>query len=1052
MKHLRGVRSLGLSVAMCCLALTVSGEAHGQVAEFGQAVVDEFMDWTGLDSAGTSSLSVRQLAHLIDDLDKKLYKYGKVAVKSPDVFGQNRMTGYRADYEDQMKGQLGAFELILSSYLRRSDSAALTSATSVQAGIQPSGAIGRRATPRATSSSNSVAIPAAPVPFSSLFTNASQLVGTASADLTPTTAAALSLSNTGAKAGIGLEPTVALDERSNYIYHLNQLRRINAGDDSADVPGYGLYLIRMPVSLLPSGESVMGKGASVTVKAKHSLTSDVLPNTFRNVVLLDTAYSLTDALNRGQFLESLLDDPAATTEPAPGLRIEIASVPNLAGNTHGASGNAPSTEVLQLFGGDNLKILVNAMKAAEVTWYRHDPSTISWLLSELDSAYGYMRDQAHRNNPLFQPIVFEQVGAMALQRRYTSLEKYRKGWIRNLRIARGYDPTAKDKKGNLIVEAAEPIDVLSFALIVQSVFLDRQIKHDMEFLAQRKGCACGDPWALSFYDLYPSTPEDVDRYSRAQGAFAAYVECKWPIHVFAIDPVVDQQNQLDLFSQRTQLQLALAIAISSGSVNFQNATSYARRTELDLETVALNRTAIGFGAGETTFGWQFYPRIQTPPLQSNPQRIFGILANNGPRRNYELEHRKIEPGLRECYALVVMPNFVPSVRLTSVVNWFDLKDRCPEQLIETTDMVRLSKKFQTAKNSVDLVCDSGRYRHDEVEMLADRLSQLEDMLPLKTHKIDLPFEGSLLGSEIFSSNAAGLAPRLLAWYGEPPQEGQPSSIFLLGNGFTVYETHAIAGGVAVSEDTSQGKKLELISRNVMRIEIPANARTSQVHKSDAQGIKRKLIDVHVATPNGISNHLLVEVQPKDDSKSTASPTQNAATKSLTISYVLLRKADTNANANAPGFVPVFLGVAPANAEVDLTWPAAGAVPATVDASINFPIPGGAPDLTITSKGLTHQPVGGGVSPGGRSAQHFRSGPSRSSLQTGLAQSSKAGDSATLQQNHSHASGGSGDCTRLECVRADCHQFHVGAACCPRHTRGTFRQTCRPDRAGSDKAV
>ena len=54
-----------------------------------------------------------------------------------------------------------------------------------------------------------------------------------------------------------------------------------------------------------------------------------------------------------------------------------------------------------------------------------------------------------------------------------------------------------------------------------------------------------------------------------------------------------------------------------------------------------------------------------------------------------------------------------------------LEGQCPEQLIETTDMVRLSKKFQTAKNSVDLVCDSGRYRHDEVEMLADRLSSLK---------------------------------------------------------------------------------------------------------------------------------------------------------------------------------------------------------------------------------------------------------------------------------------------------------------------------------------
>ena len=73
----------------------------------------------------------------------------------------------------------------------------------------------------------------------------------------------------------------------------------------------------------------------------------------------------------------------------------------------------------------------------------------------------------------------------------------------------------------------------------------------------------------------------------------------------------------------------------------------------------MNRTAVGFGAGDATFGWQFYPRIQTPPLQSNPRRIAGILINNGPGPDYELDNRKIEPGLRECYALVVMPNFVP---------------------------------------------------------------------------------------------------------------------------------------------------------------------------------------------------------------------------------------------------------------------------------------------------------------------------------------------------------------------------------------------------------
>ena len=34
-----------------------------------------------------------------------------------------------------------------------------------------------------------------------------------------------------------LEPSVVLDEQSNYLNHLNQLRRINAGDRLSPVPG-----------------------------------------------------------------------------------------------------------------------------------------------------------------------------------------------------------------------------------------------------------------------------------------------------------------------------------------------------------------------------------------------------------------------------------------------------------------------------------------------------------------------------------------------------------------------------------------------------------------------------------------------------------------------------------------------------------------------------------------------------------------------------------------------------------------------------------------------
>ena len=912
--------------------------------------------WGYADPENAEVLSVHQLACLIDCLDKKLFGYGKIAVQAPTVFGQNRMTGYRQDYEDQMKGQLQSFELILSAYQRRADAAALTSATSIAAAVQTPGAAsggGGAARGASSSSSSTVAIPSPVLPFASLFNNASTLIGQNSADLTTSILTSLALANSASsKAGIGLEPTVALDERSDFINHLNQLRRINAGDDASDLPGYGLYLIRMPVSLLPSQESIKGKGASVTVKAKHNLTPDVLPNTFRNVVILDTAYSLMDMVNRGQFGidESPCSPPApsvgaggappSSAPPKSGSQahhpaMAAQSAPGNAGNTN-TSGNAPRTEVLDIFGKNNIQALVDALQEDQKTWYRHDPSTVSWLLTELSSTYDYMREQAHRNNPMFQPIVFEQIGAMVLQRRYASLAKYRESWLTNLRASRGAGS-----------DCVKPIDVLAFALIVQSVFLDRQIKYDMELLAQRKHCACGDAWDLTFYDLYPTTPEDVERYSRAQAAFSAYVECKWPIHIFALDPVVDQQNELDLFSQRTQLQLALAVAVASGQVNFQNAESYARRTELDLATVALNRTAVGFGAGETTFGWQFYPRVQTPPLQSNLSRIAGILISNGPGPDYDLKNRKIEPGLRECYALVVMPNFVPSVKFTSVTNWFDLKTKHADQVLETTDMIRLGKKLQAAKNGLQRVCDSGKYRPEEVELLSDRISQLEDFLPVKSHSITLPFEGSLLGSEIFSSNAAGLAPRLLAWYGEPPQEGADSSIFILGNGFSVHEIHAIAGGVTI--DDTNGTNLEMISRNVLRLVIPANARAIQttlpIPVPDGTTAKRKLLDVHVATPNGISNHLLVEIQPKPSTDQTAA----SVTRKIGVNYTLLQRADGAA------FVPVAAGVSPADAEVDLAWdPTAGAPPAMASATFTFPnvlAPGGG-DLVITASGLT----------------------------------------------------------------------------------------------------
>jgi hypothetical protein len=285
-----------------------------------------------------------------------------------------------------------------------------------------------------------------------LVANANSLIGTMSPLLMPSNLTALALSNKGAAAGLGLEPKVLLDERSDFLNYLHQLRRNSVGDDKADMPGYSLYLVRMPVSVLPGDDSVKGKGATVTVRAKHDLTGDVLANTFRNVVILDTAYQLMDAVTRGQYLalEDLNFDkseynlalnpnncmPDQMRPPHP----ELSSGPKYpanwsrigvqnSGSHYGAQGSGPGSEVIPIYGANNLRRLVCAVKQDDDSWFRHDPSVVSWLLGELSSAHAFMREQARLGNPAFQPEVFENIGQHVLTRNYKAQWVHRENWL-----------------------------------------------------------------------------------------------------------------------------------------------------------------------------------------------------------------------------------------------------------------------------------------------------------------------------------------------------------------------------------------------------------------------------------------------------------------------------------------------------------------------------------------------------------------------------------------------------------------------------------------------
>jgi len=87
---------------------------------------------------------------------------------------------------------------------------------------------------------------------------------------------------------LGIKPVLELDQRSRYLQHLHELRRINEGDDTSDSPGYSLNLVRIPVSMLPGKLTRTGFGAEITVTATPFLSDDLLPTTFRNLVSVCT--------------------------------------------------------------------------------------------------------------------------------------------------------------------------------------------------------------------------------------------------------------------------------------------------------------------------------------------------------------------------------------------------------------------------------------------------------------------------------------------------------------------------------------------------------------------------------------------------------------------------------------------------------------------------------------------------------------------------------------------------------------------------------------------
>jgi hypothetical protein len=391
---------------------------------------------------------------------------------------------------------------------------------------------------------------------------------------------------------------------------------------------------------------------------------------------------------------------------------------------------------------------------------------------------------------------------------------------------------------------------LGWAILVQASLLNDRLIEDITEAAVVKRCpTCViGPEGLPFY--LPTPPPE------AQMVFNEYVKCRWPIQVFALDPVTQDQNVADAFARRRELQVAMALAFAGGQMNAQALMRFSRRLEWDMATIALNRTVVAFSHGSDTFGWRFQPRFQTPPTPGNLV-AFGQTLFGGPSRDSDLSHRELESGIRECTAIVVMPSFVPYATFDVRTNWFKLTDpKCTE--ISMQDTVRLSRSIQAMRTNAAMCVQCAHlYRDGEVDRLLRRVDQLDRELPLQSTMVQIPYENTSGGFELFNHGITDLAPELVGWYGAPGiNPNSTTTMYLVGDGFSVHDTRVIAGGRTVPFD--------LISRQLMEVQIPTGLQVLTRGRSSGDGEfdPRELdevVDVHIATPYGVSSHVLVPV-------------------------------------------------------------------------------------------------------------------------------------------------------------------------------------------------
>ena len=861
---------------------------------------DDFVMETG------RPVSVTRVAAEIDALEKHIEWYGSIVPKRPDVWGQARLMAHRFEFEDEMKKDLTTFKPTIAASISRSDSAFL--ATAVSLGIAANapnataGGQGGKAevkngdvTATISNSSNTTINP--------LPENSKLRVGTVDAPI---------------------EPTITLNQQARYLNHLHELRRINEGDDNADTPGYALNLVRIPVSILTGSHTDKGYGAELSVTASIPYDDELLPTTFRNLVIGDLVdlgslpiAQFIGAENIDKLIEQieridfdpvrpvLKKMPAASGSPAIESPEEMLVAPTQTRNAQmmrnkfedlakrmsvasklAAQFNVParqrvsqlplaSSQVIEVFGEENVLRIIAGISRSIRSHLPNDGSNREEgrvpyhldiqgaLADELLAAYKFIDEE--KTLSLWKYCT-PDLAAAVRRRNAEKIRDEREKFDEEVdRLIPKWKETI-DREGKQIEvwrSASDSITAcLAWAIIVQSALLEERLNSDIKAVESAKGVKIlPDNTHFHFHGQH-APPE-------ARKAFYEYVKARWPIYVFALDPVTDEQNVGDRYTEVRDAQLAVAVAFAAGQINGAAAMNYMRKLTRDIETIGLNRTIVGFAHGENHFGWRFYPRVQTPPFQGTVATVASLISPPDDKKQMNREAR-LENGQRECVAIMIMPSFVPNVDFEFTSNWFHLNSTKVRKGTLKNAM-RLSQRVQLLRSLAPQCPDAAKFRAEDLGLMMNRLEQLSARLPLSRHRVNVPYENTSGGFEMFNSGVTDLGPELHGWYGAPGiNPNGVTTLFLVGDNFSVHQTRVVVGGVAINAkkaididaEVKDGKielktaammpAVELLSRQVMRVTIPSGA---MIYSNGTNNLR--VIDVHIATPYGVSRHLSI---------------------------------------------------------------------------------------------------------------------------------------------------------------------------------------------------